>query len=403
MSRRLRPVLFSALIVAVGARYVVGLATGSMGDFLVYRQAGIAVEGQGSLYTSGDTLPFTYPPFAALVYAPFAGLGTGWARWLHTAFGAALLIWVLVALRRHLRVPLPLVVATALTMPFIRSLQLGQVNPLIFALLVTDWVVLSRRAGFLTGLAAGLKVTPAAFGIVALLRRDWRAASAAALAFSVTVGLGALVRPQDTWAFWTSYLWDPRRVGSLGYADNQSLKGALLRLGVDSVGPYAVLAAATLAVGLLAARRQTRADERVGALVAVGALGALVSPISWSHHWLWTPVFALWLWRAGRRPAAVMAIAVASIAPVWTAERLIAVGVQPGLLYAMLTSPFVIIGLVSLVALCRPPGLSSTGEPGSASRAGEPIPISRAPLCHSTARSQSSPRSSRSNASSWWA
>jgi len=352
MSRRLRTVLFSALIVAVGARYVVGLATGSMGDFLVYRQAGLAVEGPGSLYTSGDTLPFTYPPFAALVYAPFAGLGTGWARWLHTAFGAALLIWVLVALRRHLRVPLPLVVATALTMPFIRSLQLGQVNPLIFALLVTDWVVLSRRTGFLTGLAAGLKVTPAAFGLLALLRRDWRAAAAAALAFCVTVGLSALVRGKDTWAFWTSYLWDPRRVGGLGYADNQSLRGALLRLGVDSVGPYAVLAAATLAVGLLAGWRQTRAGDQVGALVSVGALSTLVSPISWSHHWLWTPVFAWWLWREGRRRTAVIVTALASIAPVWTAERLIGVGVQPGPLYAVLTSPFVIVGAVSLIVLC---------------------------------------------------
>ena len=402
MSRPLRRVLFSALIAGVAARYVLGLATGSMGDFLVYRQAGIAVQGPGSLYASVG-LPFTYPPFAALVYTPFAGLSTGWARWLHTAVGAALLVWVLVALRRRLRVPLPLVVATALTMPFIRSLQLGQVNPLVFALLVTDWVVLSRRAGILTGLAAGLKVTPAAFGLVALLRRDWRAASAAALAFCVTVGLSALVRPQDTWAFWTSYLWDPMRVGGLGYADNQSLEGALLRLGVTGVGPYAVAAAVTLAVGLLAGWRQTRAGDRVGALISVGALGALVSPISWSHHWLWTPVFAWWLWRAGRRPAAVMVTAVASIAPVWTAERLIAVGVQPGLLYAVLTSPFVIIGLVSLVALCRRPGSTPTRERSSTSRAGEAIPISRAPLSHSTARSQSSPSSSRSSASSWWA
>ena len=276
MSRPLRAALLSAIIVGVGARYVLALSTVPMVDFLVYRQAGIAVQGPGSLYTSGDTLPFTYPPFAALVYTPFAGLSTGWARWLHTAFGAALLIWVLVALRRRLRVPLALVVATALTMPFIRSLQLGQVNPLIFALLVTDWVVLSHRTGILTGLAAGLKVTPAAFGLIALLRRDWRAASAAALAFFVTVGVGALLRPQDTWAFWTRYLWDPMRVGSLDYPDNQSLKGALLRLGVNGMGPYAVLAAATLAVGLLAAWRQTRAGDRVAALVAVGALGALV-------------------------------------------------------------------------------------------------------------------------------
>ena len=99
-----------------------------------------------------------------------------------------------------------------------------------------------------------------------------------------------------------------------------------------------MLAAATLAVGLLAAWRQTRAGDRVGALVAVGALGALISPIAWSHHWLWTPVFAWWL---------------------WTAERLIGLGVQPGLLYAVLTSPFVIVGAVSLVVLCRRPGSST--------------------------------------------
>jgi alpha-1,2-mannosyltransferase len=44
---------------------------------------------------------------------------------------------------------------------------------------------------------------------------------------------------------------------------------------------------AVLGVTIWAARRVLRADQPVLALVCVAMFGLVVSPVSWSHHWVW--------------------------------------------------------------------------------------------------------------------
>ncbi len=78
---------------------------------------------------------------------------------------------------------------------------------------------------------------------------------------------------------------------------NQSLYGAALRLLVTAAAarPYQLLADVVIGVtGLaLAAWASHRGQEIVGVLVCA-LTGLLVSPVSWTHHWVWiAPMLAV--------------------------------------------------------------------------------------------------------------
>ena len=56
-----------------------------------------------------------------------------------------------------------------------------------------------------------------------------------------------------------------------------------------------LLAVAVTAVLAVLAWRAIARDDRLGTLVIVELLGLLVSPISWSHHWVWVIPMLIWL------------------------------------------------------------------------------------------------------------
>ena len=71
-----------------------------------------------------------------------------------------------------------------------------------------------------------------------------------------------------------------------------------------------------LALTVWAMRRVLRADEPALALVCVALFGLVVSPVSWSHHWVWglptVVVLAVLAWR--RRNVALAVVGVAGVA-----------------------------------------------------------------------------------------
>ena len=110
-------------------------------------------------------------------------------------------------------------------------------------------------------------------------------------------------------------MWDPSRTGGTGYIGNQSLHGLLQR----HVGPslqwvWLPLAAAVLVLMVVAVRRHAK-DPWLGLAVS-GIVGCLISPVSWTHHWVWVlPVLAVGV-RYRARPwivASSVAIAAASV------------------------------------------------------------------------------------------
>jgi alpha-1,2-mannosyltransferase len=169
------------------------------------------------------------------------------------------------------------------------TLFFGQINLVLLALVVGDLALPDRikGKGIGIGLAAGIKLTPLIFIPYLLFTRRVKAAAVSALTFAVTVGLGFVLLPRASAVYWGDQILRPSKYFHL---DNQSLNGVILRLthaGPDAHGYWLIAAVvvgiAGLAVSILASRR---GHELLG-LVECAATGLLVSPISWSHHYVY--------------------------------------------------------------------------------------------------------------------
>jgi Glycosyltransferase family 87 len=175
----------------------------------------------------------------------------------------------------------------------LRTILLGQINLVLLALVVADALVIpARYRGMLIGLAAAIKILPGAFILLLVLKREWGAVGRAVAAFAVTVAVGAVFAPNDSWLFWKggfinlSHLGPENMVGG----DNQSLSAALMRFSRDISPPtilVLLMSANVMALGLVAAKRQIETGNDVNGLVCIAFASLLASPISWTHHWVW--------------------------------------------------------------------------------------------------------------------
>jgi alpha-1,2-mannosyltransferase len=346
---RRRAVLLVALNLAAAAIYLVhfGHRIGLGGhriDLDVYRTgAGVVLHG-GDLYGTltglgdGHELPFTYPPFAALTFIPLTVLGYSMANWLLTAVtivSVAASLWRFAASTAgeagaRMRRLLPWALPAALLLEPVRStLTYGQINALLMALVTFDCLTPAPRwpRGILVGIAAALKLTPAVFLLFFLLRRDLRSAARAGLSFAACTGAGFALAPHDSLRYWTQVAYQPARTGGIAYASNQSILATLARLGLSNPARawlWAALCLLVAALALTGMRHALKANRVTSALVLNAAAGLLISPISWSHHWVWAaPALLSCLCTATpirRRPPptfAVLALLTFAIAPHW--------------------------------------------------------------------------------------
>ncbi len=296
--------LFSLLVYAIVRHFV----HTSMVDMVVYRAEGGAVAHGRDLYALRVTewnLPATYPPFAAMLFVPTTWLGVGLLRVVITA-GNVVLLGTLAHLsfklvgwpRRDLRaVGVMLVAGLGVWLePVFTTLRYGQINLVLACLVLWDLTRPDgrRSKGVAIGIAAGIKLTPGLFAVYLLITGRVRAAFVAGFTFLVTFALGGLVLPDATWGFWTKYLYDSSRVGRTEVVDNQSVRGAFARLlhtadpgtvATLTAGLVAVAGLATAAWAYRSARWLPRAEAWGVCTAAVTAV--LVSPISWTHHWVW--------------------------------------------------------------------------------------------------------------------
>ncbi|WP_158834929.1 glycosyltransferase 87 family protein [Streptomyces sp. NRRL S-350] len=299
----------------------------TMVDMLVYRAEGEAVVHGEDLYAMrlpGWDLPATYPPFAAMLFVPSAWFDVSTLRVL-----VMLLNYALLALAVYLSLKLAgwakqhrtavVILATGVGIwlePVFTTFQYGQVNLGILCLVLWDLTRSDRNRfkGVGIGLATAIKITPGLFAVYLLLTGRIRAALLSGATFLTAALIGWAVLPDATWGFWTKYLWDPSRVGVTVLVDNQSLRGAVCRLldvndpGLVGLAASAVVGAFGLAVAVVAgrsARVLRRADAWGAVCTALTAL--LVSPISWTHHWVWCiPLVALLMVEARTRARQVL-------------------------------------------------------------------------------------------------
>ncbi|WP_239348263.1 glycosyltransferase 87 family protein [Frankia sp. Cj3] len=314
------------------------LALGTRIDLAVYRLGGDAFLHGLPLYDQimpGTGLPFTYPPFAALLFGPLAVLPKPAAQliWAVTLLAclAALTRQVLAVARTGLLTsrPLPLAVLAAgvlATEPIRSNLAYGQINIPLMLLIIID---LRRRsgplpAGILIGIAGAVKLTPLIFIPYLLCTGRRRDAGWAALSFSACSALAALATPTDSARFWTRLALDPSHVGGVAYAGNQSLAGVATRLAGHAIHDetwFRLVTLSTAAAGIGLAVAATRRHEPLLGWTVCGITGLLVSPISWTHHWLWALPALAWLAGPARprggRFAALGGFALLVLAPMW--------------------------------------------------------------------------------------
>ena len=293
--------------------------------------------------------PFTYTPLAAWIISPLTRLSYQSATVLLViATPLCTAVATHVVLRRsgvgprtsHSLAPWIALIGVIALEPFPKTMEYGQVNAILMALVAVDLLAIpghSKWRGALSGLAAAIKLTPAVAILVLLVRREWRAAATmvgSAVGLTVLAGLFA---PTETRQFFTWAMWDPGRAGFADYSGNQNLKGAIARALPESAWnpTWAVCSLLTVVAAWFLCRRLDRlreADDKAGDIgpiltlqvSVVMVLGLLISPISWSHHWVWClPTLmsvgaAAWRWRSTvLGVAGVAGIAVFVLAMQW--------------------------------------------------------------------------------------
>jgi alpha-1,2-mannosyltransferase len=290
-------------------------------DLHVYVGGAGMLDQPGALYdyvyadqTPDFPLPFTYPPFAAIVFyplhlLPFELVAFTWQLGLFAAlYGVVRISQRLLGSgvapaatseRGDHRTAMLWTAVGIWIEPLRSTFDYGQINVLLvlavlYAVYSTRWWI----SGLLVGLAAGVKLTPAVSGLYFVGARRWAAVAFSAVVFFGTVGISWLVIGDATRYYFTELLGDASRVGPIGTSFNQSWRGGISRiLGHDAgYGPLVLTGIAVTAVlAVLAWRAIGGASDRLGAIVIVQLFGLLLSPISWTHHWVWLIPLMIWL------------------------------------------------------------------------------------------------------------
>jgi len=401
---------FSLLALSLAAFSALCVVTRApMADALVYRAEGAAVLHGRDLYGFTVTewhLSATYPPFAALLFVPTAWLPPAALKVVFLAGNVAMLAALVRLSCRLAGLPTRLpagCAATALALwlePVFQTVLFGQINLAVVCLILWDLTRPpgARGKGIALGVAAGLKLTPAVFIAYLLFTRRRREAVTAASAFAGTVLLGALALPAASVDFWTRRLYETDRVGKAWIVDNQSLQGLIARaLGEPSPGlAWALPATAAGCMGLWLARRASgdrrahevprapggrrahevprapggrrahevprapgdqrahdvpRAPEDRWGVLAAAFTALLISPISWSHHWVWcVPLIAV-LYAERRLRLAAAVTAVFTDRTLWLIPHQGALDLQLPWWQQLLASPYPLLGLLLLVQL----------------------------------------------------
>lgn len=281
--------------------------------------------------------PFTYPPFGAWALSPLT--------WFDYETAARLMIMA-IALQTALIValigrslgwswgsafaiaPWAAILVQQCLEPFNQSVGFAQVNTAMMALVMIDvaappsW----KGRGVASGLAAAIKLTPAIAVLIFLLRRQWRSAITMVTTSVAVTLLGCIISKDESASFFIYAMWDPQRAGDPYYTSNQNLKGFVSRALPENAWSItwaiavvlALVAAVWLCLRIQAAATpaapagdavELAASDAVAAPDAVATtpaapvlpenlatlltaavimtLGLLVSPITWSHHWVW--------------------------------------------------------------------------------------------------------------------
>jgi hypothetical protein len=174
----------AVLYVADGSFVLERLASSDMNSHLdfdtFWRSAEALLDGRDS-YRTDAAYPNLNPPLFTVLIAPLGLLDVWQAYRLWVLLSILLIVgsMVLIAVELRLRAAaaVPVVVAVLMSSPAIATLGLGQMYPMLAAVLAAGWVVDRRGrwvlAGVAVGLVVALKPSLAPVLLVPALRRQW--------------------------------------------------------------------------------------------------------------------------------------------------------------------------------------------------------------------------------------
>ncbi|GAB3738197.1 glycosyltransferase 87 family protein [Amycolatopsis oliviviridis] len=290
---------FAALALACAVAWA---TTGdSHSDLEIYRFGVDALWNGGDLYgalplsDAGIPLLFIYPPFAALILTPLALVPWTGSVLLLFALGLAALgvtfyavtrtLWPSGDKRKALLVASLAITPALFLEPVRQTLGFGQINLLLMGLVAADCLLArGRYRGIGVGLAAAVKLTPMAFLLFFLVRKDFRGALTAMGTFLAASAVAFAVAPEASARYWFGGLAGASGISGTSFHTNQTLQAVLARFGAESAKPWwLVLTGALLALVTLTMYR----SAAVPALLLNATFALLISPTSWSHHWVW--------------------------------------------------------------------------------------------------------------------
>ncbi|GAA2108788.1 glycosyltransferase 87 family protein [Microlunatus panaciterrae] len=284
----------------------------TMVDFDVYRLAGRVLLEGGDFYHLPGSLPFLYPPFAALMAVPLAltPAAVGQIAWTVANVVAMLAILYRLGLTGWV---LSLVAAASIFFvePVSGTFTFGQLGIFLVALIVLDLVpgpqILGRRPagrrllpeGVLSGFATALKLTPGIFLIYLVACRKKRAALTMLVTIAALTLITAVILPERSLQFWGRLAHGDTGLGhSIVYYTNQSVMADAVRViglgAISSIVGLALSAVVTL-LGIWAGLLWHRVGNIALSVTLCGIAGLFASPVSWSHHFVWVVPFAICL------------------------------------------------------------------------------------------------------------
>ncbi|WP_229874360.1 glycosyltransferase 87 family protein [Amycolatopsis deserti] len=251
--------------------------------------------------TIGGALPYTYPPFSAVLFTPLAIIPPPIGYPLLTGATCLALFPIILAYRnsspelRGLLNKTWMVFAAAIVMvvahPVANTIFWGQINVLLMMLVAVDilWPNPRWPRGALIGIAAAVKLTPAGFCLIFLLRKDFRAVVTAFVSFLVMTAIAFVLMPGDSWTYWTDRVFNATGMNIGPIHANESITATFEKLHLTGTTLTVVGGLGVIAVVVMTFLGTARAlrDDNLALALGVNAAGVLlISPISWSHHWI---------------------------------------------------------------------------------------------------------------------
>ncbi len=293
------------VLAALAMACVVALLTAgrSHSDLEIYRFGVDALWNGEDLYgalplsDAGIPLLFIYPPFAALLLTPLALVPWTGAVLLLFVFSLAALGITFYGItrtlwpsgdRRKALLAASLAITPALFLePVRQTLGFGQINLLLMGMVAADCLLArGRYRGIGVGLAAAVKLTPMAFLLFFLVRKDFRGALTVLGTFAAASAVAFLVAPEASARYWFGGLAGASGISGTTFHTNQTLQAVLARFGADAALAKPLWLVLTGVLLVLVTVTMYRSAP-VTALLLNAAFALLISPTSWSHHWVW--------------------------------------------------------------------------------------------------------------------